>query len=415
MTLRKTLFWLHLIAGAVAGIVILIMSVTGVLLMYEKQIIAWADQRGLQATPPAPGAARLSMEAMLAKVRETRQATPAAISVTSDLTAPVSFSFGRESTAFVDPYSGAIVGEGSKGVREFFHVVTDWHRWLGMEGTGRATGRAITGASNLAFLVLVVSGIYLWWPRTWNRSSLRAVTWFRGGLPGKARDFNWHNVIGFWSCVPLFLVVVSGAVISYPWASNLVYKLAGSEPPALRGKGGPAGKGGPPGGGERGQPGRRPPGGPGGFPAPPRDFNAEGLDRMWARAEQQVSGWKTITLRLPPSNRAPLTFLIDRGSAGQPQKRGTLVLDRQTGDVREWETFAGYDRGRQLRSWLRFVHTGEYYGMVGQTIAGIASLGGAFLVYTGIALALRRFVAWRSRRARRQSTAALAEREAIPR
>ena len=41
--MRKTIFWLHLITGVVAGVVILIMSVTGVLLMYQKQITAWAD------------------------------------------------------------------------------------------------------------------------------------------------------------------------------------------------------------------------------------------------------------------------------------------------------------------------------------------------------------------------------------
>jgi hypothetical protein len=47
---------------------------------------------------------------------------------------------------------------------------------------------------------------------------------------------------------------------------------------------------------------------------------------------------------------------------------------------------------------MRFVHTGEYYGMIGQTVAGIVSLGGAVLVWTGIALALRRFNAWKRRR-----------------
>ena len=39
MTLRKVLFWCHLAAGVTAGVVILIMSVTGVLLAYEQQII----------------------------------------------------------------------------------------------------------------------------------------------------------------------------------------------------------------------------------------------------------------------------------------------------------------------------------------------------------------------------------------
>jgi hypothetical protein len=38
-------------------------------------------------------------------------------------------------------------------------------------------------------------------------------------------------------------------------------------------------------------------------------------------------------------------------------------------------------------------------GVVGQTIAGIVTLGSVFLVWTGIALALRRFTAWRARSA----------------
>ena len=53
--------------------------------------------------------------------------------------------------------------------------MTDWHRWLGATGEGRATGRMITGACNLAFLFLVVSGFYLWFPRTWTWRQFRAV------------------------------------------------------------------------------------------------------------------------------------------------------------------------------------------------------------------------------------------------
>jgi uncharacterized iron-regulated membrane protein len=51
-----------------------------------------------------------------------------------------------------------------------------------------------------------------------------------------------------------------------------------------------------------------------------------------------------------------------------------------------------------LRTWLRFIHTGEAGGFVGQTIAGIASAGACVLVWTGLALSWRRFQAWRGRR-----------------
>ncbi len=42
--LRRTLFWAHLAAGIVAGSVVLVMSVTGTLLTYEKQILAWTER-----------------------------------------------------------------------------------------------------------------------------------------------------------------------------------------------------------------------------------------------------------------------------------------------------------------------------------------------------------------------------------
>jgi uncharacterized iron-regulated membrane protein len=107
-------------------------------------------------------------------------------------------------------------------------------------------------------------------------------------------------------------------------------------------------------------------------------------------------------LRLPSSEQQPFAFTIDEGYAGQPQKRTMLTLDRQTSAVLKSEPFASYDAGRRARTWLRFVHTGEYYGLAGQTIAGIASAGGAVLVWTGIALSLRRFRGWRSRKQVRQ-------------
>ncbi|HEX7955800.1 MAG TPA: PepSY-associated TM helix domain-containing protein, partial [Pyrinomonadaceae bacterium] len=101
-----------------------------------------------------------------------------------------------------------------------------------------------------------------------------------------------------------------------------------------------------------------------------------------------------ITLQLPQKPEAPVAFAIDRGNGGQPQLRSQLTLDRATGEVVRWEPYANNTAGRRLRTWLRFAHTGEVYGLAGQTVAALASLGGAFLVYTGLALALRRLRAW---------------------
>ena len=214
---------------------------------------------------------------------------------------------------------------------------------------------------------------------------MRAILWFRGGATGRARDFNWHNVFGIWGLIPLAFVVATAVPISYAWGTNLLYWVTGTEPPAAPAK-----------------------------EAAPQGRNAveqaASLDLLWNRAEQQVAGWKSITARVAVSGEA-VAFTIDQGAAGQPQHRSTLTLDSTTGRVVRFETFADANAGRRLRMWSRFVHTGEYYGIVGQTIAGLGSLAGVMLVWTGLALSVRRFLAWRKRRAR---VSGEEEAEAVP-
>src|SRR4051812_34388663 len=145
------------------------MSVTGVLLTYEKQMLRWADTRGLDGAPPTPDAARLDVASLVARASQSAQPAATAITWRSESDAPVEIAFGRERTLFVNAYTGVVLGDGSQSARLLFRKITDWHRVLGAGGPMRARGRAITGAANLGFLFIVLSGIYLWWPRHWTR------------------------------------------------------------------------------------------------------------------------------------------------------------------------------------------------------------------------------------------------------
>jgi uncharacterized iron-regulated membrane protein len=385
------------------------MSVTGVLLTYQRQITAWADMRGYRSDP-APGATRLTADELVSRVRSAHpDLAPTTIVLRSDPAAPASLAAGPARQVFVNPYSGAVLGEGNgQGVRTFFRSMVEWHRYVAMAGENRPTGRAITGASNLMFLFIVVSGLFLWWPRTWTWAAVKGVLWFRGGLSGKARDFNWHNTIGFWSAIPLAIIVAGGVVISYPWATALVYRAYGEQPPAPAG--GAAARGGGPGaraGGSAarsGGPGRGAEGAPG--VTAERRSAAERradetptvpLESLVSKAESHMPEWKTISVALPSGNAPRVVLTLDAGDGGQPHKRATLTVNRRTGEVERWEPYSSQSAGRRARTWLRFAHTGEVYGLAGQTVAGIVTFGGAVLVWTGIALALRRFLSWRKR------------------
>ena len=374
-----------------------LMSVTGVLLAYQRQITSLAD-RSLHSAPPAPGSQRLSLDAIIAGARVRDAVPPSSVTLRSNPAAPAEIGFGRERVLLVDVYSGTVLGESSHAARTFFQVVENWHRWLGAPIERRQTARAVTGACNLGFLILVITGPFLWLPRKWSFQNVRAVSFFRSGLSGRARDFNWHNVIGIWCAAPLFLIVLSGVVMSYPWANSLVYRLTGSEMPVqdnnARGRGRAA----------------RPREEGGGRSENAREPGSShsaaalaGLDQAWRRAEQQVPAWQSITLRLPQGGRGPLTFTIDTGAGGRPDLRSQLTLDQRTGEMVRWEPFSSYNTGRRVRSWLRFLHTGEAGGVAGETVAGIASAGAAVLAWTGIWLACRRLWRWKTRRAAAQT------------
>ena len=278
MRFRQLVFWLHLIAGTVAGVVILIMSATGVVLAFEKELIAWAERDVRRVTVPA-GTPRLDLDELLKRLREERPGgRPTTITLEADANTAVLVGYGRTNTFYLDPYSGAVRDQGASGVRAFMQTMIEWHRFLGGNTERRALGKAVTGAGNAAFLFLAASGLYLWWPRQWTQAALRAVGVMNFKLSGRARDWNWHNAVGLW-CAPVLLVLTATALpISYRWAGDLIYQLTGSPPPA-------------PGGG---------PGG--GTPAgevrtPPADAKPLGLQVMFTAAQREFPRWKQMTYR----------------------------------------------------------------------------------------------------------------------
>lgn len=93
-----------------------------------------------------------------------------------------------------------------------------------------------------------------------------------------------------------------------------------------------------------------------------------------------------------------MIFLIEDERTLNPSARSQLTLHHATGEILSWEPYQGWSSGRKLRSWVRVLHTGEAGGMLGQFVAFTASIGGAVLVWTGLALGLRRLRTWVARR-----------------
>ncbi|MBN2235423.1 MAG: PepSY domain-containing protein, partial [Opitutales bacterium] len=311
-------------------------------------------------------------------------------------------SIGRESAHYVDPYSGVVLGPAASSMRTFMDVMLRMHRWLALSGDARNWGKAITGAANTVFFLLALSGLYLWWPRRWNWKNLRPVLIFAGSK-GIMRDWNWHHVIGIWTLPVVLVLTFTGMVISYPWLSQRLIQMAGdAERPrpdsvALEPDFSVA-------------------------PVNPDGPVVSGFHDAFRILAEAYPDWKTIQLRkgLPrrggapqPSRNGPAGEHGGPGGIAPPfsatiRERGAwplfsstqVVLDSYSGRIVHASDYHELSNGRKLRSWIRFLHTGEALGWPGQLVAGIASACGVLLVWTGFALAWRRLVAAIRRRRR---------------
>ncbi|MGC4073361.1 MAG: PepSY-associated TM helix domain-containing protein [Nibricoccus sp.] len=442
---RKILFWTHLVVGITGGLVIAMLAFTGATMAFEPQILAALERDARVVTPPSADAPRLPIDDLVKKLREKNpEARPQSITVSADPTAATILSLGREESYYANPYTGELrqPSEKSKKVHDFIHLMESCHRWLTLEGDQRPIGKGITGAANLIFFALLVSGIYLWWPRNWSWRAMRPSVWFVRSARGKARDWNWHNVIGLWSAPILLITTLTGAIMSYTWANNLLFRAVGSTPPPPRGANTPPANNTPQ------------------FEiVRPEGARPLGFDALLVAAKAEApADWSTIAIRTAAMQRgrggqqpgqgqtpgannnarpagenataAPAAGTErpagsenrprgeGRGNAGEgrgpgggggrgaPQPVSVMIRADSLSSPLQLNlnpftaeklvnpnatTSAEPDLGRRLRTMVKPLHTGMLGGWWHQTIVFFAAIGTLVLVYTGFALAFRRF------------------------
>ena len=102
---RQTVFWIHLVAGLISGLVIAIMCFTGTVLAFEKQLVAWSERDARHIAAPPAGAARLPLDELRARLRTAQpEARPQSLVISADPLAAVAFVAGP----LVGPENGKI-------------------------------------------------------------------------------------------------------------------------------------------------------------------------------------------------------------------------------------------------------------------------------------------------------------------
>ena len=212
--LRKALFQVHLWTGLILALYVLVMSLTGAVLIYRRElakvfsssphIVAGSGPR-LTTDELKQAAARAHPGYEVNRVFESRNPNQ-----------PVELWLERGSKKIqrlFNPFTGADLGD---PLRPGFRLVlwlVDLHDNL---LSGRM-GHSANGVGGACVTLVCLSGIIIWWPGIdkWRRSLM--VDW-----KANSRSFNWslHSALGFWSLAFILMWGISGIYLAWPTPFN---------------------------------------------------------------------------------------------------------------------------------------------------------------------------------------------------
>jgi uncharacterized iron-regulated membrane protein len=262
----------------------------------------------------------------------------------------------RSLNVWIDPASAKLldVADSNSGLVRVMHQL---HGTLFIP----EVGRKVVGWLGWAMFVSTATGLWLWWPR--NGAVLRALRWRRG----PSTLFNLHHMVGFWICLPLAVLSLTGVYISFPQASRALFGVA--EAPA--------------------RPGGQGMGAGGGRFAPPLPHPQLSLGAAAQAALAANPGAELASISLPTRGKAP-AWRVQLRKSGAPV---TVQVTDATGELKP-------DRGGPggapdpLSRWMRRLHDGADMGLVWQSVIFLSGAAPAVLSLTGLVMWLRR----RSRR-----------------
>lgn len=225
--LKSIIIFLHKWLGILSGIVVVIISVTGCIYVFQEELkLYFYSERYIIQHPTA--SVRHMPVSTLFEIAQKELGSTAKIS-RLDLypakdrtwifraTKNDNEAFGHWNyqtyykRVFVNPYSGEVQAvENTK--YEFFNLVLQAHLNLLL---GKKIGHPVVGISTIIFVLLLISGIILWWPKKWKKKTLNKAFKLSFAVKWKRLVYDLHQVLGFYSFLFALVIAVTGLVFAY--------------------------------------------------------------------------------------------------------------------------------------------------------------------------------------------------------
>lgn len=348
--LRRAVFVIHLWIGLSVGLLFAVVSATGSAIVFRRELDGMARPELARVVAPR-GTAPLELGAVRDRLRADHPEARAGdgslfVFQPWDGAALSTFVAGR--SLAVDPYSGRTLA-----VLTSFPTLPGWAKDLHTDLLAGEGGKGLNGWGGLLASLLLLSGLWLWWPATRRQLRLRLTVRRRVSLRRTSHDL--HNVMGFYSLAALFVVTVTGVGLCF---NKPVGRFVNAHTPhnaRLR-------------------------------PEPVAEGSATlSIEALMAIARKEVPGSRFVTVTLPTGPRRPFAAMMQRTGAGFfPYV--SLRLDPHNGRVIGRDDDATDPLGKKIMRQIAVLHFGIWGGLPSKILYVVLGLIPLGLYVTGVML-----------------------------
>ncbi|GAB3937133.1 PepSY-associated TM helix domain-containing protein [Larkinella terrae] len=222
MTVKKIVGKLHLWLGLASGLLVFVVAITGCILAFEYEIKSII--RPFQYVEPVANGVLLPPSRLQAIAEKQVPGKPAKGVNYGETGHSVNVPFYGASPdyyyqVYLNPYTGEVLKVVDEE-RDFFHFILHGHYYLWLPET---IGQPVVAYGTLVFTVLLITGMVLWWPKKWTKSSRDKSFKVKWKAQWRRVNYDLHNVPGFYALFFSIILAITGMIFGIEWLGDSIY------------------------------------------------------------------------------------------------------------------------------------------------------------------------------------------------
>lgn len=359
LLLRRLNFQIHLWAGILVSIYVILIGVSGSILVFGAELSKLENPSPWARLEPAATLADLSVvvDSLQSQFPHTHVVSVMAPTVNEPVFIATLQTRGRLDVA-CDPLTGRVLGEIPRRPSRL-----DWVYDLHENLLARRTGRVINGIAAAILALVTLTGLINWWPGLTHWKRAVKIDFRRSW---KRVNFDAHSAVGFWSFAFLSLWAATGIYFVWPdkvtQLTEKISPLVNSRPPAVTVQ-------------------------------PEDSISRLDFHAMIEQAKVLDPGAKWKGIVFPGSRRSPFQVLMSRGPGVGRDNEDTLFFNPYNSSyISIWK----YGVNKSLGDWLIWLqvplHFGTHWGLVVKCVWALFGLALPTLAVSGSLMYWNRYL-----------------------